>query len=129
MSNYFYGTGRRKTSVARVFLKAGTGKVVVNSSLSKDYFDSATLNQLALKPLAIVGAESKFDIMATIKGGGKSGQAGALSHGLSRALLEFDAELRPALKKEGLLTRDSRMVERKKTGQPKARKKDQYSKR
>lgn len=129
MSNYFYGTGRRKTSVARVFLKPGTGKVVVNSFLSKDYFDSATLDQLALKPLAIVGAEKKFDIMATIKGGGKSGQAGALSHGLSRALLEFDAELRPALKKEGLLTRDSRMVERKKTGQPKARKKDQYSKR
>ena len=129
MSNYFYGTGRRKTSVARVFLKPGSGKVVVNSFLSKDYFDSPTLDQLALKPLAIIASEKKFDIMATIKGGGKSGQAGALSHGLSRALLEFDASLRPVLKQEGLLTRDSRMVERKKTGQPKARKKAQYSKR
>lgn len=129
MSGYFYGTGKRKTSVARVFLKPGKGETVINGKNPADYFQRATLIQLCFQPLAVLEAENKFDLYITVKGGGKSGQAGAIRHGLARALNAFDADFRAPLKKEGYLTRDARMVERKKAGKPKARKSSQFSKR
>ncbi len=129
MADYTYGTGRRKTSCARVFIKPGKGNITINGKEAAAYFERPTLTMISLQPLVTVNAEGKFDLYITVKGGGKSGQAGAVRHGLARALCEFDATNRPALKKEGFLTRDSRAVERKKPGKPKARKSSQFSKR
>ncbi|PLX69196.1 MAG: 30S ribosomal protein S9 [Denitrovibrio sp.] len=129
MADYIYGTGRRKTSCARVFIKPGKGVVTINGKAPEAYFQRDTLCMISLQPLATVGVEGKFDLYITVKGGGKTGQAGAIRHGLSRALCEVDAENRPALKKKGFLTRDARAVERKKAGKPKARKSPQFSKR
>jgi len=129
MADYTYGTGRRKTSCARVFIKPGKGQVTINGKTPADYFSRDTLSMISLQPLDILGATGKFDLYITVKGGGKTGQAGAIRHGLSRALVAFDETNRPALKKEGFLTRDARAVERKKAGKPKARKSPQFSKR
>ncbi|ADD69037.1 ribosomal protein S9 [Denitrovibrio acetiphilus DSM 12809] len=129
MADYTYGTGRRKTSCARVFMKPGKGKVTINGKTPSDYFSRETLCMISLQPLGVIGAEGKFDLYITVKGGGKTGQAGAIRHGLSRALCELDAANRPELKKRGFLTRDARAVERKKPGKPKARKSPQFSKR
>ena len=126
---YFYGTGRRKSSVARVRLYAGTGKVTVNDRDIDDYFGLETLKLIVRQPLAVTDNLDKFDIVCTVAGGGVTGQAGAIRHGLSRALLEFDPELRPVLKKAGFLTRDPRMKERKKYGLKAARRAPQFSKR
>ncbi len=123
------GTGRRKSSVARVRLAAGTGKILVNSRAFENYFPTEALRMIAAQPLTATGSADKFDAQITVTGGGPTGQAGAVRHGLARALLTVDANLRPVLKAEGLLTRDSRMKERKKYGQPGARKRFQYSKR
>ena len=125
----FYGTGRRKSSVARVYLVAGTGKIVVNKRNIDDYFSLETLKTIVRQPLALTQTVEKFDILVTVHGGGTTGQAGAIRHGISRALLEADADYRPSLKKAGFLTRDSRMKERKKYGLKKARKAPQFSKR
>lgn len=129
MAEYFYGTGRRKTSVSRVFLKSGKGKISVNGKTLEEYFERPTSRQIVMQPLVTIEQEGKFDLYITVAGGGKSGQAGAVRHGLARALEKFDPEFRPAMKKAGFMTRDSRMVERKKYGKPKARKSGQYSKR
>ena len=129
MADYYYGTGRRKTSVSRVFLKPGKGVITVNGKSLEEYFERMTARQIVMQPLVTVEQEGKFDLYITVSGGGKSGQAGAVRHGLARALEEFDPAFRPAMKKAGFMTRDSRMVERKKYGKPKARKSDQYSKR
>ena len=125
----FYGTGRRKSSVARVYLVAGSGKIVVNKRDIDDYFSLETLKTIVRQPLALTGTVEKFDVLVTVRGGGTTGQAGAIRHGISRALLEADADYRPSLKKAGFLTRDSRMKERKKYGLKKARKAPQFSKR
>lgn len=125
----FYGTGRRKKSIARVFMTPGKGEITVNGRSLDDYFGLDTLKMIVRQPLQATGNEGKFDIMVTVRGGGMSGQAGAIRHGISRALLEEDGENRPTLKKEGFLTRDSRMKERKKPGLKKARKAPQFSKR
>ncbi|MBQ3032848.1 MAG: 30S ribosomal protein S9 [Deferribacterales bacterium] len=129
MADYYYGTGRRKTSVSRVFLKPGNGVITVNGKSLEEYFERMTARQIVMQPLVTIEQEGKFDLYITVSGGGKSGQAGAVRHGLARALEEFDPAFRPAMKKAGFMTRDSRMVERKKYGKPKARKSDQYSKR
>jgi small subunit ribosomal protein S9 len=126
---YFDATGRRKDAVARVRLTPGTGKRIANKKTMKSYLARETLEMIVEQPLQLVGLSEKVDIHATVKGGGLSGQAGAIRLGISRALIKYDEELRPVLKKKGLLTRDPRMVERKKTGQPKARKRFQFSKR
>jgi small subunit ribosomal protein S9 len=123
------GTGRRKTAVARVRLASGTGKILVNGRPFENYFPAESLRTVATQPLAVTGTAGKFDAQISVAGGGPNGQAGAVRHGLARALLTVDANLRPLLKAEGLLTRDSRMRERKKYGQPGARKRFQYSKR
>jgi len=125
----FGGTGRRKTSVARVSLMPGTGKITVNGRAFDNYFPVENHRTLAARPLAATSTGDKFDVTVNVKGGGPSGQAGAVRMGLARALLSSDADLRPSLKSEGLLTRDSRMKERKKYGQPGARKRFQFSKR
>jgi small subunit ribosomal protein S9 len=125
----FLGTGRRKTSVARVRLTTGTGKITVNGRAFETYFPTDTLRMQAAQPLTLTGMADKFDARINVAGGGPSGQAGAVRHGIARALLTVDANLRPALKADGLLTRDPRMKERKKYGQPGARKRFQYSKR
>ena len=125
----FYGTGRRKSSVARVSLVAGSGKIVVNKRSIDDYFSLETLKTIVRQPLALTETVEKFDVLVTVHGGGTTGQAGAIRHGISRALLEADADYRPSLKKAGFLTRDSRMKERKKYGLKKARKAPQFSKR
>ncbi len=125
----YVGTGRRKTAVARVRLATGTGKMLVNGRPFENYFPTEALRTVATQPLTVAGAIEKFDAIITVTGGGPNGQAGAVRHGTARALLQFDANLRPSLKAEGLLTRDSRMRERKKYGQPGARKRFQYSKR
>jgi ribosomal protein S9/S16 len=125
----FYGTGRRKSSVARVYLVAGSGKIVVNKRDIDDYFSLETLKTIVRQPLALTETVEKFDVLVTVHGGGTTGQAGAIRHGISRALLEADADYRPSLKKAGFLTRDSRMKERKKYGLKKARKAPQFSKR
>ena len=125
----FYGTGRRKSSVARVYLVAGTGQIVVNKRNIDDYFSLETLKTIVRQPLALTQTVEKFDVLVTVHGGGTTGQAGAIRHGISRALLEADADYRPSLKKAGFLTRDSRMKERKKYGLKKARKAPQFSKR
>lgn len=123
------GTGRRKTAVARVRLYPGTGKWSVNDVAIEEYIPSDALRQYLSQPLALTGMEGKYDVSITVKGGGISGQSGAIRHGLSRALVASDASLREVLKKAGCLTRDSRMKERKKPGQPGARKRFQFSKR
>ena len=125
----FYGTGRRKSSVARVYLVAGSGKIVVNKRDIDDYFSLETLKTIVRQPLALTETVEKFDVLVTVHGGGTTGQAGAIRHGISRALLEADADYRPSLKKAGFLTRDSRMKERKKYGLKKARKAPQFRKR
>lgn len=129
MADYFYGTGRRKTSVARVFLKPGKGEITVNGLALDQYFERAVLRMVMMQPLVKVDGMNKFDLYITVKGGGKTGQAGAVLHGLARALVQFNPEFRPTLKKDSFFTRDSRMVERKKPGKPKARKSPQFSKR
>jgi small subunit ribosomal protein S9 len=125
----FLGTGRRKTAVARVRLAVGSGKIVVNGRPFESYFPTDTLRTLATTPLAVTESAAKYDIRVNLDGGGPMGQAGAMRHGIARALLTVDAALRPTLKTAGLLTRDPRMRERKKYGQPGARKRFQYSKR
>ena len=128
-SPYFYGTGRRKKSVARVRVYAGTGKITINDRDIDDYFGLETLKLIVRQPLALTGTTEKFDIVCRVNGGGVTGQAGAIRHGLSRALLQYDEELRGALKKAGFLTRDPRMKERKKYGLKGARRAPQFSKR
>jgi small subunit ribosomal protein S9 len=128
-TNDFIGTGRRKTAVARVRLATGTGKITVNGRPFENYFPVETLRATVTQPLLLTSTAEKVDARINVTGGGPNGQAGAVSHGIARALLKFDANLRPQLKAEGLLTRDSRMKERKKYGQPGARKRFQYSKR
>lgn len=125
----FYGTGRRKNSVARVRVYSGTGKIIINDRDIDDYFGLETLKLIVRQPLAVAGVEGKFDIVVRVSGGGVSGQAGAIRHGLSRALLVYDENLRPELKKAGFLTRDPRMKERKKYGLKAARRAPQFSKR
>ena len=126
---YYYGTGRRKSSVARVRVYNGTGKVTINDRDIDDYFGLETLKLIVRQPLALTGLEDKFDIVVRVNGGGISGQAGAIRHGLSRARLNYDENLRPELKKAGFLTRDPRMKERKKYGLKAARRAPQFSKR
>ena len=126
---YYYGTGRRKSSVGRVRVYNGTGKVTINDRDIDDYFGLETLKLIVRQPLALTGLEDKFDIVVRVNGGGISGQAGAIRHGLSRALLNYDENLRPELKKAGFLTRDPRMKERKKYGLKAARRAPQFSKR
>ncbi len=126
---YFYGTGRRKKSVARVRVYAGTGKITINDRDIDDYFGLETLKVIVRQPLALTGTADKFDIVCKVAGGGVTGQAGAIRHGLSRALLQYDENLRAALKKAGFLTRDPRMKERKKYGLKGARRAPQFSKR
>ena len=125
----FLGTGRRKTAIARVRLTSGTGKITVNGRAFDNYFPVDSLRMQAAQPLTVTGNADKFDVRINVTGGGPNGQAGAVRHGIARALLAVDANLRATLKAEGLLTRDSRMKERKKYGQPGARKRFQYSKR
>ena len=126
---YFYGTGRRKSSVARVRVYAGSGNITINGRDINDYFGLETLKLIVRQPLVLTDNADKFDIVCTVAGGGVTGQAGAIRHGLSRALLQYDAELRPVLKKAGFLTRDPRMKERKKYGLKAARRAPQFSKR
>ena len=126
---YFYGTGRRKNSVARVRVYTGTGKITINDRDIDDYFGLETLKLLVNSPLVLTETEGKFDVVVNVVGGGCSGQAGAIRHGLSRALLQFNPELRTTLKKAGFLTRDPRMKERKKYGLKAARRAPQFSKR
>ena len=126
---YFYGTGRRKKSVARVRVYAGTGKITINDRDIDDYFGLETLKLIVRQPLALTGTTDKFDIVCRVNGGGVTGQAGAIRHGISRALLQYDENLRPELKKAGFLTRDPRMKERKKYGLKGARRAPQFSKR
>lgn len=125
----YYGTGRRKTSVARVRLVPGKGAIKVNGREFGEYFPQKTLQMIVMQPLELTQTGSKFDVLINVHGGGISGQAGAVRHGISRALLRADGELRPSLKKAGFLTRDPRMVERKKYGLHKARRAPQFSKR
>ena len=125
----FYSTGRRKTSTARVFLKAGSGSITVNNRSLEKYFGRETARMVVRQPLETVDMLGKFDINVTVKGGGGTGQAGAIRHGITRALMEFDGSLRPSLRKAGFVTRDARQVERKKVGLHKARKRPQFSKR
>jgi small subunit ribosomal protein S9 len=125
----YYGTGRRKSSTARVFLRPGKGQVVVNKRTFEGYFKNETLRMIIRQPFLLTETSDKFDVLATVDGGGPSGQAGAVRLGISRALLEYNTELRKKLKKGGFLTRDSRIKERKKYGQKGARKRFQFSKR
>lgn len=125
----YYGTGRRKTSTARVFITAGTGNIVVNDRPLDEYFGRPVARMVVRQPLELVGLVEKFDVNVTVSGGGSFGQAGAIRHGLTRALMEYDENLRSELRKAGYVTRDSREVERKKVGLRKARKKPQFSKR
>ena len=125
----FYGTGRRKTSIARVWIRPGSGRISVNARAFEDYFPRETLCMIITQPLQVTNTVGQFDVIATVGGGGPSGQAGAVRHGIARALARFDEKFRLPLKKAGLLTRDPRMRERKKYGQPGARQKFQYSKR
>ena len=125
----YLGTGRRKTAIARVRLATGTGKITVNGRTFENYFPVDTLRGVAAHPLTVTGTADKLDAKINVTGGGPQGQAGAVRHGIARALLQFDANLRPALKAEGFLTRDPRARERKKYGQPGARKRFQFSKR
>ncbi|MBN2651200.1 MAG: 30S ribosomal protein S9 [Spirochaetales bacterium] len=127
--NLACGTGRRKTSVARVYFREGSGVITVNGRKADEYFDVSSKLDFVKKPLQVCDAEGKYDLLINVKGGGINGQAGACAHGIARALVELDENNRPTLRKNGLLTRDSRMVERKKYGQKKARRRFQFSKR
>jgi small subunit ribosomal protein S9 len=129
IGNYYYGTGRRKTSVARVFMKSGSGKIVVNQKPVEAFFSRETGRMVVRQPLVLTNHEGTFDIMVNVTGGGESGQAGAVRHGITRALIEYSPELKPTLSKAGLVTRDAREVERKKVGLHKARRRKQFSKR
>ena len=124
-----YGTGRRKTSTARVFIKPGSGNISINGRTIEQFFGRETLRMIVRQPLVLSEAVDRFDIKVTVAGGGSSGQAGAIRHGLTRALIEYDENLRSALRRAGYVTRDAREVERKKVGLRKARKRPQYSKR
>ena len=126
---FYYATGRRKTSAARVFLKPGTGKIFINGKTVDGYLSRPTSRMVIYQPFNVTSNQDKFDLFVTVKGGGESGQAGAIRHGISRALVAFDEEMRGTLKKAGFLTRDPRMVERKKYGRAGARRRYQYSKR
>ena len=128
-ANYNYGTGRRKSAVARVFLKRGKGDITVNDKPIDEFFSRETGRMIVRQPLQVTDHLATFDIMVNVQGGGESGQAGAVRHGITRALVDYDAALKPALSKAGLITRDAREVERKKVGLHKARKRKQYSKR
>jgi small subunit ribosomal protein S9 len=129
IGNYNYGTGRRKEAVARVFIKSGSGNIVVNGKPVDTFFSRETGRMIVRQPLVITGSLDRFDIMVNVVGGGESGQAGAVRHGITRALIDLDASLKPALKAAGLVTRDARAVERKKVGLHKARRRKQFSKR
>lgn len=127
--NYNYGTGRRKSAVARVFMKPGKGNIVVNDKPIDTFFSRETGRMIVRQPLELTDSLDKFDIMVNVCGGGESGQAGAVRHGITRALIDFDASLKPVLSNAGLVTRDAREVERKKVGFRKARRRKQFSKR
>ncbi len=129
IGEYNYGTGRRKSSVARVFIKRGSGKITVNGRALDQYFHRETGRMIVRQPLELTGNATAFDIQVNVDGGGESGQAGAVRHGITRALIDYDAALKPALSKAGLVTRDAREVERKKVGLRKARRRKQFSKR
>ncbi|MGB5472867.1 MAG: 30S ribosomal protein S9 [Gammaproteobacteria bacterium] len=129
MSDTYYSTGRRKTSTARVFLRKGSGGITVNNRPLDQYFGRETARMIVRQPLETTNMSDSFDIMVTVKGGGMSGQAGAIRHGITRALMEYDGQLRPTLRRAGFVTRDARQVERKKVGLHKARRAPQYSKR
>jgi small subunit ribosomal protein S9 len=129
IGNWNYGTGRRKTSVARVFIKKGSGKIVVNGKPVDDYFARETGRMIVRQPLDLTSHLTSFDIKVNVHGGGETGQAGAIRHGITRALIDYDATLKPALSKAGFVTRDAREVERKKVGFHKARRRKQFSKR
>ena len=129
IGDYYYGTGRRKTSVARVFLKRGTGRMVVNGKPLDEYFSRETGRMIVRQPLDLTQILESFDVMVNVHGGGESGQAGAVRHGITRALIDYDTTLKPALSEAGLVTRDAREVERKKVGFHKARRRKQFSKR
>jgi small subunit ribosomal protein S9 len=129
IGNHHYGTGRRKSAVARVFIKPGKGQFVVNDKPVDEYFGRETGRMVVRQPLVLTNHLSTFDVMVNVDGGGESGQAGAVRHGLTRALIEYDAALKPTLSKAGLVTRDAREVERKKVGLHKARRRKQFSKR
>lgn len=129
MGDYHYGTGRRKSSVARVFIKRGKGSITINEKSINDYFSRETGRMIAQQPLVVTSNEGAFDIFVNVAGGGESGQAGAVRHGITRALIKFDPELKSVLSKAGLVTRDAREVERKKVGLRKARRRKQFSKR
>jgi small subunit ribosomal protein S9 len=124
-----YGTGRRKTATARVFIKAGSGNITVNDRSLENYFGREVARMIVMQPLVLTGLDQKLDLKITVAGGGSFGQAGAIRHGITRALMDYDETLRSALRKAGYVTRDSREVERKKVGLRKARKRPQYSKR
>ncbi len=126
---HFYGTGRRKTSTARVFMKPGGGEIIVNNRPLDKFFGRQTARMIVRQPLELTDMTKKFDISVTVSGGGTTGQAGAIRHGLTRALMRYDEAMRPALRKAGFVTRDAREVERKKVGLRKARRATQYSKR
>ena len=128
-TNIHLGTGRRKTSTARVYLKPRKGEIMINSKSLDEYFGRETARMIVRQPFVAVDMENKFDVMVNVAGGGPSGQAGAIRHGITRALMAYDESLRPTLRKAGYVTRDSRAVERKKYGLHKARKRPQYSKR
>ncbi len=125
----YYGTGRRKSSTARVYLKSGSGEIIVNKRSLDTYFGRETSRMIVRQPFAAIEMEGKFDVSINVKGGGPNGQAGAIRHGITRALMKYDETLRPTLRKAGFVTRDAREVERKKCGLHKARKRPQYSKR
>ena len=129
IGNYNYGTGRRKSSVARVFIKRGTGKIVINGRPLDQYFQRETGRMIVMQPLQLTEIVESFDIMVNVYGGGESGQAGAVRHGITRALIDYDEGLKPVLSNAGLVTRDAREVERKKVGLRKARRAKQFSKR
>ena len=129
IGKYNYGTGRRKSSVARVFLKSGKGNIVINDKPADEYFSRETSRMILRQPLALTNNDASVDIMVNVDGGGESGQAGAVRHGITRALIDYDAALKSALSKAGFVTRDAREVERKKVGLRKARRRKQFSKR
>ena len=129
MASTQYGTGRRKTATARVYMKAGTGKITINDRSIDEFFGRETGRMIVRQPLAVAQAEGRFDFTVQVSGGGITGQAGAIRHGITRALMEYDETLRPSLRKAGFVTRDAREVERKKVGRRKARRGPQYSKR
>jgi small subunit ribosomal protein S9 len=125
----YYATGKRKNAIARVYMKTGNGNIIVNKRNYEEYFTRPSLGMIIRQPFEITGKNGQFDLFVNVSGGGVAGQAGAVKHGISKALLEYDVELRPILKKAGFLTRDARVKERKKYGQPGARKRFQFSKR